>query len=715
MSLARRIYYTLCAVILAMPWQATYAEVTDSAAMMEKELQEVNVVGRRSDSPIAGGMSGNLSLNISKLGGLPRFLGSTDMVRALQLMPGVQAAGELSSGIYIRGGDPAHNSIQLNGATIYNAMHLMGFFSLFNSDHYTRATLHKSYISPEYGGRLASVLAVQSRDSIARCTAIQGSVGLISSQATLTLPTGDFGTVYLSGRTSYLRPILKLLQDDDGMGILYDFSDLNLTYAVRPMQDANLLVNAYLGNDRVDINEYQYQIESKIRWNNGAASAQWQQSLPGGGRIDATAHFSWYRNRISLDQSDVKMQFPSEIRDTGAKLKYTTRIFGQSTLQAGIDYVFHHISPQVPDAVELFGSHRHVEQQPYKTHEMAVYAACRTPWNRHIMTDVGLRYSCLLHTGEFTDRRHDDLGATIAETHYASGVHKYYGTAEPRVGLTWIPRADQRVRLSYVATAQYVNQVMTSGIGFPSDYWVPASLNIEPQRGHAVTAGYFRTLLGGQYEVSVEGYYRRMTGLLEYDGELFDMINRQYDAESGLMAGNGDAYGVELMLQKNSGRLTGWAAYTLGWNNRRFPHIEQGRRFPAKYDRRHDFTVAANYRINDRWDVGATFVYATGCAFTMPERFYIVGENLINQYGRHNGARMPAYHRLDLSANWWLRRTPGKESGLNFSIYNAYARNNPTYMYIKMEPNEEKTKISIRSRSVSLYNIIPSISYFFKF
>ena len=409
MSLARRIYYTLCAVILAMPWQATYAEVTDSAAMMEKELQEVNVVGRRSDSPIAGGMSGNLSLNISKLGGLPRFLGSTDMVRALQLMPGVQAAGELSSGIYIRGGDPAHNSIQLNGATIYNAMHLMGFFSLFNSDHYTRATLHKSYISPEYGGRLASVLAVQSRDSIARCTAIQGSVGLISSQATLTLPTGDFGTVYLSGRTSYLRPILKLLQDDDGMGVLYDFSDLNLTYAVRPMQNAHLLVNAYLGNDRVDINEYQYQIESKIRWNNGAASAQWQQSLPGGGRIDATAHFSWYRNRISLDQSDVKMQFPSEIRDTGAKLKYTTRIFGQSTLQAGIDYVFHHISPQVPDAVELFGSHRHVEQQPYKTHEMAVYAACRTPWNRHIMTDVGLRYSCLLHTGEFTDRRHDDL------------------------------------------------------------------------------------------------------------------------------------------------------------------------------------------------------------------------------------------------------------------------------------------------------------------
>lgn len=715
MSLARRIYYTLCAVILAMPWQATCAEVADSAAVMEKELQEVNVVGRSSDSPIAGGMSGNLSLDISKIGGLPRFLGSTDMVRALQLMPGVQAAGELSSGIYIRGGDPAHNSIQLNGATIYNAMHLMGFFSLFNSDHYTRATLHKSYISPEYGGRLASVLAVQSRDSIARCTAIQGSVGLISSQATLTLPTGDFGTVYLSGRTSYLRPILKLLQDDDGMGVLYDFSDLNLTYAARPMQDAHLLVNAYLGNDRVDINEYQYQIEGKIRWNNGAASAQWQQSLPCGGRIDATAHFSWYCNRISLDQSDVKMQFPSEIRDTGAKLKYTTRIFGQSTLQAGIDYVFHHISPQVPDAVELFGSHRHVGQQPYKTHEMAVYAACRTPWNRHIMTDVGLRYSCLLHTGEFTDRRHDDLGATIAETHYAGGVHKYYGTVEPRVGLTWIPRADQRVRLSYVATAQYVNQVMTSGIGFPSDYWVPASLNIEPQRGHAVTAGYFHTLPGGQYEVSVEGYYRRMTGLLEYDGELFDMINRQYDAESGLMTGNGDAYGVELMLQKNSGRLTGWAAYTLGWNNRRFPHIEQGRRFPAKYDRRHDFTVAANYRINDRWDVGATFVYATGCAFTMPERFYIVGENLINQYGRHNGARMPAYHRLDLSANWWLRRTPGKESGLNFSIYNAYARNNPTYMSIKMEPNEEKTKISIRSRSVSLYNIIPSISYFFKF
>ena len=706
--------YILWVIVCGLSWQAVYADRQDSAAVLEKELQEVNVVGRRSDNAVRGGMSGSLSLDISKLGGLPRFLGSADLVRALQLMPGVQTGGELNSGIYIRGGDPAHNSILLNGATVYNAMHLLGFFSLFNSDHYTGATLYKSYISPEHGGRLASVLEVSSRDSIARRTALQGSVGLISSQATLTLPTGDFGTVYLSGRTSYLRPILKLLQDDE-MGVLYDFSDLNLTYAARPMRNARLIVNAYFGNDRAEINEYMYQIKSKIRWNNGAASARWQQSLPGGGKIDATAHFSWYSSRISLDQSDVNMLFPSEIKDTGVKLKYTTHFAGRSTLQAGMDYVFHHISPQVPDAVEMFGDKRHTEQLPYKTHEMAVYVACRTPWNQHIMTDIGLRYSCLLHTGEFIDRRYDDLGATVAETYYPGGVHKYYGSVEPRVGFAWIPQTDQRVRLSYVATAQYVNQVMTSGIGFPTDYWVPASCNIKPQRAHSVTAGYFRSIGRGEYEVSVEGYYRLMTDLLEYDGELFDMINRQYDVESGLMAGDGDAYGVEFMLQKNTGRLTGWAAYTLGWNNRRFPHIEQGRRFPAKYDRRHDFTIAANYRINDRWDVGATFVYATGCAFTLPERFYIVGENLINQYGRHNGARMPAYHRLDLSANWWLCREPGKESGLNFSIYNAYARNNPIFVAIKMEPNEEKTKISIRSRNISLYHIIPSISYFFKF
>ena len=247
--------YILWVIVCGLSWQAVYADRQDSAAVLEKELQEVNVVGRRSDNAVRGGMSGSLSLDISKLGGLPRFLGSADLVRALQLMPGVQTGGELNSGIYIRGGDPAHNSILLNGATVYNAMHLLGFFSLFNSDHYTGATLHKSYISPEHGGRLASVLEVSSRDSIARRTALQGSVGLISSQATLTLPTGDFGTVYLSGRTSYLRPILKLLQDDE-MGVLYDFSDLNLTYAARPMRNARLIVNAYFGNDRAEINEY---------------------------------------------------------------------------------------------------------------------------------------------------------------------------------------------------------------------------------------------------------------------------------------------------------------------------------------------------------------------------------------------------------------------------------------------------------------------------
>lgn len=688
---------------------------TDSVAIsVGKELQEVNVVGWKKGNALQGAITGKLTLDFDKLGTLPRFLGHTDVVRTLQLLPGVQASGELNSGIYIRGGDPAHNNILLNGAPIYNAMHLMGFFSLFNGDHYSQATLQKSYISPEYGGRLSSVLEMSSHDEIADQFSIRGSVGLISSQATASIPTGDFGTIYLSGRTTYLRPFLKLFRSDDGMKMLYDFADVNLSYTAAPVDGGKLLINGYFGNDHADMEEYQYQIAGKIKWNNGAASAQWQQTLSDGCRLDATAYFSWYRNHISIDQNNVHIIFPSEIRDTGARLKFSMPV-GASYLTIGTDYAFHYVDPQVPDAMEMFGNTRRQDHQIYNTHEIGIYANLRTPWNEHLLTDIGLRYSNLLHTGAYTDRLHDEIGTTIAETDLGKGIHKYYGNAEPRIGITWIPRHDSRIRASYIATAQYMNQVMTSGLGFPTDFWVPASRNIKPQRAHAVNVGYFRTFGNGDFEASVEGYYRKMYNLLEYDGELFDMVNRRYDAESGLISGNGEAYGIELMLQKNGGRLSGWISYTLGWNNRQFPGIENGRRFPAKFDRRHDLSIAANYRINDKWDIGATFVYATGCAFTMPDRFYIVGENLINHYGAHNGARMPAYHRLDLSANLWLRRSRKTESGINFSVYNAYARNNPIFMTIKMEPNEEKTKISIRHRSISLFNIIPSIGYFFKF
>ena len=297
----------------------------------------------------------------------------------------------------------------------------------------------------------------------------------------------------------------------------------------------------------------------------------------------------------------------------------------------------------------------------------------------------------------------------------SAGSSCRYSGIEPRVSLSYEWRPDRKFLFSYTLQRQYMNQVVVSGIGFPTDFWLPASRFVPAQGSHNLSLGYFQSFADGAYELSVEGYYKHLSNQLEFNGEMIDMVNQDYQIEEHLYYGKGKSYGIEFMLRKNGGRLNGWISYTIGKSLRKFPDINGGNSFPAKNDRRHDLSVTACYKLNRRWDLSAVFVYATGSAFTMPTALYLIGENAVNEYGPHNGARMPDYHRLDLSASYWLKRGRRRESMINFSLYNAYARANPIFLSVSIRPSDDGKSIRISPKGQSLYSLIPSINYSFKF
>ncbi|WP_455585759.1 TonB-dependent receptor plug domain-containing protein [Bacteroides sp.] len=659
-----------------------------------QELQEIEVTAQKHKKSVTGLLSGKIELQLKELQNLPGFLGSTDILKIMQLMPGVQTSGELNSGIYIRGGDPGHNQILLNNAPLYNPMHLLGFFSTFNSDHISQTSLQKSYIAPQYGGRLSGVIAIECPNDIAKQASISGNIGIINSQLTLTLPTGNKSSLYLSARATYLNLLLSAFEkESDELKPRYNFQDYNLTYVLNPSSKTKLLFNAYYGSDKLAIKENNYQVNGGVQWKNIVASLQWEQAFKKGNHLKQTAYLSYYNNLINVKQMNALIQLPSDIADLGYKAHYNFK-FINCKWSLGGDYAYHQLNPQYPQIDQLFGTHKTSPLQKQYTHETGIYLSGFATLTERLSTDIGLRYSNLLQR---------------------TSTDGSYGGLEPRISVEYTLDTNQKLFVSYELQRQYINQVSVSGIGFPTDFWVSASKDIAPQRSHSFTVGYFQSLSEDRYEFSTEIYYKRLSNQLEFDGELLDMVNRVYIMEEHLLTGKGTNYGIEFMFKKNRGKLNGWLSYTLGRAQRSFPGINNGQTFAAKHDRRHDFSAVANYHLNDCWDFSAVFVYATGNAFTMPKALYLIGENAVNEYGPHNGARMPAYHRLDLSVNYWFKKEKNRERGLNFSFYNAYARQNPIFLNIKIKPDKENENITIRPKGQKLYTLVPSISYKFKF
>ena len=687
---------------------------------MPHTLEEAHASSFAPQKGITGILGGRIDLNMESLSILPKFMGSNDPMKILQLTPGVQTANEGEAGMFIRGGENGHNLILWNEAPIYNASHLLGSFSIFNTGHIGKFRLLKSNINASYGGRLSSIITVDSPEKIPEKLSVSGSVGIIASQGTLAIPLHKKHALYLSGRKTYvglvLKPLLGSTMKGKGSDTPYDyeFQDVNITFISNPTKQDRIIVNGYWGLDCLEVGEPEYAIEGNMKWSNLAISTQWKRTFKEKGNMKHSIFVSRYTNDVDMFQSDLSFRLPSSIFDIGYRPRFEIRL-GNHILTIGGDYTRHKTHPQVPtirfDSIKNGGNSNSV----FHTHEFGGFLSGTFHLVPHLWTEIGIRYSANLQNGEYNDLQYSSQGILIDSVHYEKGkrVNLQQGW-EPRIAINYSLSTGGLLQVSYNRLYQYMNLVSISGVGLPTDFWIPSSLHTPAQRTDNFSIGYFQALSQNVLEFSMEGYYRTLKNQLEYDNGLIDLLNQKYILEQSLLLGKGYAYGGEWMIKYNGKRLNGWVSYTLGWSKRRFPDIEEGRIFPAKHDRRHDLSIVTSYELNKRWDFSAAFIYGTGNAYTQPIGMSMVGGNPVKEYGPYNGARLPNYHRLDISANYWFSKRVNRENGLNFSVYNIYRRKNPLYIFVIAKKNGNN-QIVIQKKYKRIYDIVPSISWTFKF
>lgn len=682
------------------------------------ELQTVEIVAENDRIEEQSQMS-TIEIPVSQIKNIPALLGEVDVLKALQLLPGVQSGGEGSSGFYVRGGGPDQNLILLDGAPVYNASHLFGFFSVFNADAIRNVELIKGGFPARYGGRLSSVLEINMKEGNKKEFHGEGGIGIVASRLTLEGPIKkDTSSFIISARRTYIdvlaRPFIKKKTGDGSYGGYY-FYDLNAKVNWKVSSKDHLYLSAYMGDDRFYVHEassflqnttkYTYESDYKLGWGNITSALRWNRIINTKMFSNVSMTYSQYKFYIrATDKSSISGPGISE--ENAVSLRYLSGINDWSA-KVDFDYVpgpNHYIKFGAGNIYHIFntGAMQFKENDVDTTlgvkntyaNESALYIEDDIRISKNIKVNVGVHAS----------------GFFVKD--------KFYPSIEPRMSGRYLLPGNWAVKASYAMMTQYIHLLSNSGIGLPTDLWVPSTDVVEPEKSWQAAGGVAKTLFSNSYEFSVEGYYKKMDKIIDYLAGA-NFLDPNADWQKKVEAGEGWSYGGELFLQRKKGQLTGWIGYTLSWTNRQFPNINFGKIYPYKYDRRHDFEIVASYKINDHIDVSATWVYGTGNAITLPvaeyepaaeSQFYYSN---VQYYGDKNSYRMPAYHRMDVGANFTKEKHIGKrkyERTWNVSVYNLYNRKNPYYVYIGHDKSGNKV-----GKRVSLFPIIPSVSYNFKF
>lgn len=696
-------------------------------------MDEVQVYGTATDNTESVRMS-DISLNIEQIKQIPQFMGEVDIIKTIQFLPGVSSATEGASGFYVRGGGPDQNLILLDDAVIYNSSHLFGFFSVFNSFSIENVTLVKGGMPAKYGGRLSSVLDITQRAGSKQKFKVQGSIGTISSKLLVEGPIIKGKTSFqISGRRTYIDILLApFIPDSSGFsGSSYFFYDLNGRIDHKFNDKNSISFSGYYGNDKFVFNNSDIDFKVEIPWGNAMAGLQWLHTFNEKFFIKTSLNYSHYQFSFGGEQSQFEFKLLSGIDDINLKSDGFYNLNDDHILRFGIQGVHHRFTPSSVSArsgetdFDTGGIQRMyaIETGAYVSDEYTV-----TPL---LTLYGGLRFSSFQQLGAFTRYNKDDLGKTVSTTEYGKGeTVAFYPRLEPRFSVRYATGEESSIKAAYTLNYQYIQLASISPTALPTDVWIPASDKLEPQQSQQINLGYFFNFNKHMFEASVEGYYKDMKNLIEYKegAEVSNDINDNTDNQ--IVAGDGISYGIEFFLKKVQGRFNGWVGYTLSFADRTFPDINNGESFNAKYDRRHDISAILNYSINKHWQLGAAFVYATGNTITLPESRYVVENRIVNEYGVRNGARMSDYNRLDFSATYTPHNAKKKvnietgevewidrkfKSSFNFSIYNVYNRANPYFIYFDNEVDAANGTVSTQAKQVSLFPILPAITWNFEF
>jgi outer membrane receptor protein involved in Fe transport len=681
--------------------------------------EEVVVTSKKRDANVKNAQMGKFTLPIEQIKSIPAFLGEVDLLKTIQFLPGVRNAGEGSAGIYVRGGGPDQNLILLDDAPVYNTGHLFGFFSIFNADAIKNVTLIKGGMPAQYGGRLSSVLDISMKEGNNQKFQVDAGIGIIASRLSVQGPIKKNKSSFIvSGRRTYIdavtKPFMKSTSQFKGSG--YYFYDLNAKVNYIFSDKDRLYLSGYFGRDVFDYVNVKQNLKFNIPWGNSTGTLRWNHVFNNKLFGNTTAVYNDYNFTFNAIQNDFELKLASGIRDLSLKQDFDLYPYTGHKLKFGGIYTYHKFTPSVISGKQDSTVFEPNNAQIKFGHEAALYVQDDWELNEKIKIHAGLRYSWFQQTGPYKIYQTDDNGNRTDSSVFGRGkAVKNYGGLEPRFTIRYALNDETSVKASVTRNLQYIHLVSNAGTTLPTDIWVPSTYKVKPQISWLYAAGLFKNFKDNMYETSVELYYKQMQNQIEYEeGYTPTSID---DTENHFAFGKGWSYGAEFFLNKTKGHLTGWIGYTLSWTWRKFPDLNFGKKYPAKYDRRNDMSVVAIYELSKKWKLSASFVFGTGNSATLPQRFYIVGGILTQEYSRINEYRLPSYHRLDFAAIMTPKKNIKRKwkSEWVFSVYNAYNRKNPYFIYFDQTGSPFNGTLEIQAKQVSLFPVIPAITWNVKF
>lgn len=655
-------------------------------------LQAVEIRGKRLRSQLRE-IEGTSIISMSLMDEMPHILGNADPLHYAQLLPGVQTNSEYDAGLHIQGCDNSHNYVSLGGAPIYNAAHLLGFFSIFNAGHFTEMSLQKSPVSASFPNRLGGRVDMltptwlAAEDSLS-VGAVHGelSVGPMSSQGTLRLPVGKRSLLLLSARAAYLNLLYSKWLEVDGDEVKYDFSDYNLSY-ITQLDDANVLkFEGYWGYDNMKIGQASHGLQGKLKWNNTMAALHWNSRSKDGleerkkdWSMEQMVYYSRYANRLNVDEYSFQVGMRSFIFDLGYKGN-----FSWGRWSVGAEVIRHQLLPQDVGITGNLANYQTNAQHQQATETSAYLQYCQ-PLGENLLMELGAR---------------------------VSGYHcqKSFYRVMPHLKFNYDLSQSAKLNLNLGIRNQYLFQTGFSSAGLPTEFWFAADQNHRPQYAyHAALQGEF-WFAEKEYRLSVETYYKWLMNQIENNSNMFDILFSSYSFDGSLLHGKGYNYGLNLLLEKRRGKLTGWLSGSLGRAMRKFDGEQYQGWYPAGHERIYELNAVATYRINRRVSLGTTYVLASGTPYTKVNYAYLMSGNLVTEYGPHNGGRVKPYMRLDLSASYDFATKGSIRSGINFSLYNVTMHGNDLFYRIKVYDNH------VRYNGFKfLMPIMPSLNYYCKF
>lgn len=674
-----------------------------SLSPQETRIAEITVMSEPKTDFVRQNEIGAVRLNVRELSVIPVLFGEQDILKSIQLMPGVSPVGEGNSGFYVRGGNPDQNLILLDDAPVFNPSHLLGFFSVFNSDAISDVQLFKGGVPARYGGRASSVMDIRMKEGNMKDYNFSGGLGLIASRILAEGPiVKDQSSFMISGRRTYADLFLPLSGDEKVKDNKLYFYDLNLKTNLIINKNNRIFLSGYFGRDVLQANDFGF------NWGNKAGSLRWNHQFSPSLFANTTMVINDYNYKTEGD-IDGSFSLSAGIKDLSLKQDYALSLFNRLNFLFGFNSVLHQFKPgEVVSNSKNIINFNISEKVGW---ENAAYAFTEFQPSVKLKIGAGLRFSTFSRIGPGTENTYNATGSIISSQTSPSGkFYRNYGSAEPRFNLTWLISEKSSIKAGVNRMSQYIHLLSNSSAGTPVDYWLPSSNNIKPQLISQISLGYFRAFVPKGFNFSIEGYYKDMKNQVDYRNNADVFLNENAEAE--LLFGKGRSYGLEFLCKKESGLLTGWIAYTLSRTEKRFEEINSGSWYPARQDRTHDVSVVTNLKAGKKLTLSATWVYYTGNAITFPSGKYMMDGNIINYYTSRNGYRMPAYHRLDLGATFLLRERRKYRSELNFGLFNAYGRKNA--YSILFRTNEDNTT---QTEAVKLYlfSVIPSITWNFKF